>query len=114
MAELDKIPQKQSIEIELVKLDENVLNSITELNQKAAAIIQEFGKVYVRKKEIEEQNNFDDLIGRYVKVGNNIYDMTSKCRNSSMFNKRSMEKKFKSQMFKEFTCFRIYRLPTVL
>jgi hypothetical protein len=53
MAELDKIPQKQSIEIELVKLDENVLNSITELNQKAAAIIQEFGKVYVRKKEIE-------------------------------------------------------------
>jgi len=53
MAELDKIPQKQSIEIELVKLDENVLNSITELNQKAAGIIQEFGKVYVRKKEIE-------------------------------------------------------------
>jgi len=53
MAELDKIPQKQSIEIELVKLDENVLNSITELNQKAAAIIQEFGKIYVRKKEIE-------------------------------------------------------------
>jgi hypothetical protein len=53
MAELDKIPQKQSIEIELVKLDEDVLNSITDLNQKAAAIIQEFGKIYVRKKEIE-------------------------------------------------------------
>jgi hypothetical protein len=53
MAELDKIPQKQSIEIELVKLDEGVLQSITELNQKAAGIIQEFGKVYVRKKEIE-------------------------------------------------------------
>jgi hypothetical protein len=53
MAELDKIPQKQSIEIELVKLDEKVLESITELNQKAAGIIQEFGKVYVRKKEIE-------------------------------------------------------------
>ena len=53
MAELDKIPQKQSIEIELVKLDENVLNSITKLNQKAAAIIQDFGKIYVRKKEIE-------------------------------------------------------------
>ena len=53
MAELDKIPQKQSIEIELVKLDEKVLESINELNQKAAAIIQEFGKVYVRKKEIE-------------------------------------------------------------
>jgi len=53
MAELDKIPQKQSIEIELVKLDEGVLQSITELNQKAAAIIQDFGKIYVRKKEIE-------------------------------------------------------------
>jgi hypothetical protein len=53
MAELDKIPQKHSIEIELVKLDETVLNSITELNQKAADIIQEFGKIYVRKKEIE-------------------------------------------------------------
>ena len=53
MAELDKIPQKQSIEIELVKLDEDVLKSITELNEKAASIIQEFGKIYVRKKEIE-------------------------------------------------------------
>ena len=53
MAELDKIPQKQSIEIEIVKLDEKVLESITELNQKAAGIIQEFGKIYVRKKEIE-------------------------------------------------------------
>lgn len=53
MAELDKIPQKQSIEIEIVKLNEDVLKSITDLNQKAAAIIQEFGKIYVRKKEIE-------------------------------------------------------------
>ena len=53
MAELDKIPQKQSIEIELVKLDESVLKSITDLNEKAASIIQEFGKIYVRKKEIE-------------------------------------------------------------
>jgi len=51
MAELDKIPQKQSIEIELVKLDESVLKSITELNEKAASIIQEFGKIYVRKKD---------------------------------------------------------------
>ena len=63
MAELDKIPQKQSIEIELVKLDENVLNSITELNQKAAAIIQEFGKIYVRKKEIElDIMSMDDFL----------------------------------------------------
>jgi len=63
MAELDKIPQKQSIEIELVKLDEKVLESINELNQKAAAIIQEFGKIYVRKKEIElDIMSMDDFL----------------------------------------------------
>ena len=63
MAELDKIPQKQSIEIEIVKLDEKVLESINELNQKAAAIIQEFGKIYVRKKEIElDIMSMDDFL----------------------------------------------------
>ena len=35
MAELDKIPQKQSIEIEIAKLDEDVIKNITELNQKS-------------------------------------------------------------------------------
>lgn len=53
MAELDKIPQRQSIEIETVKLNEDVLKSIVDLNQKAASIVQEFGAIYVRKKEIE-------------------------------------------------------------
>jgi hypothetical protein len=55
MAGLDNIPQKQSIEIESVKLEESVLTSITELNQKINTIISDFGNIYIRKKEIEEE-----------------------------------------------------------
>lgn len=55
MAELDNIPQKQTIEIETVKLDESVLKSITELNQKSNAIIADFGSIYVRKKELTDE-----------------------------------------------------------
>ena len=55
MAALDSIPQKQSIEIEMVKLDENVLQNITDLNQKSANIINEFGQIYIRKREIEDE-----------------------------------------------------------
>jgi hypothetical protein len=55
MAGLDNIPQKQSIEIEIVKLDEKTLQSITDLNQKSANIINEFGQIYIRKREIENE-----------------------------------------------------------
>jgi len=55
MAELDNIPQKQSIEIEIVKLDEETLKSITDLNQKSNALISDFGSIYVRRKELEEE-----------------------------------------------------------
>jgi hypothetical protein len=55
MAELDNIPQKQTIEIETVKLDEAVLKSITELNQKSNAIVADFGNIYIRKKELAEE-----------------------------------------------------------
>ena len=55
MAELDKIPQKQSIEIEIAKLDEDVLQSITDLNQKSNNLIADFGQIYIRKREIEEE-----------------------------------------------------------
>lgn len=55
MAELDNIPQKQSVEIEIVKLEESVLTSITDLNQKINTIISNFGNIYIRKKEIEEE-----------------------------------------------------------
>ena len=55
MAGLDNIPQKTTVEIEIVKLDENVLESITDLNQKSANIINEFGQIYIRKREIENE-----------------------------------------------------------
>ena len=55
MAELDKIPQKQSIEIEIAKLDEAVLTNITDLNQKSNNLIADFGQIYIRKREIEEE-----------------------------------------------------------
>ena len=48
MAGLDNIPQKTTVEIEIVKLDENVLESIKDLNQKSAGIINEFGQIYLR------------------------------------------------------------------
>ena len=55
MAELDNIPQKQTIEIEIAKLDESVVKTITELNQKSNAMISDFGSIYIRKKEIAEE-----------------------------------------------------------
>jgi len=55
MAELDNIPQKQTIEIEIAKLDESVVKTITELNQKSNALIADFGSIYIRKKEIAEE-----------------------------------------------------------
>ena len=38
-----------------VKLDEDILKTITELNQKSAGIINEFGQIYIRKDEIHEE-----------------------------------------------------------
>ena len=55
MAALDNIPQKQTIEIEIAKLDEDVLSSITDLNQKSNAMITDFGTIYLRKKEISDE-----------------------------------------------------------
>jgi predicted nuclease with TOPRIM domain len=55
MAELDKIPQKATVEIEVVKLEEDVLKTIIDLNQKSANIINEFGQIYIRKEEIQEE-----------------------------------------------------------
>ena len=55
MAGLDNIPQKTTVEIEVVKLDEDILKTITDLNQKSAGIINEFGQIYIRKREIQEE-----------------------------------------------------------
>jgi hypothetical protein len=63
MAGLDNIPQKTTVEIEIVKLDENVLESIKDLNQKSAGIINEFGQIYLRKKEIQDElTGLDDVL----------------------------------------------------
>jgi hypothetical protein len=63
MAALDSIPQKQTIEIETVKLDETVLKNITDLNQKSANIINEFGQIYIRRREIQEELiSLDDFL----------------------------------------------------
>ena len=63
MAELDKIPQKQSIEIEIAKLDEAVLTNITDLNQKSNNLIADFGQIYIRKREIvEELTRLDEIL----------------------------------------------------
>ena len=63
MAELDNIPQKQSIEIEIAKLDEAVLTNITDLNQKSNNLIADFGQIYIRKREIEEElTRLDEIL----------------------------------------------------
>jgi hypothetical protein len=55
MAGLDNIPQKTTVEIEIVKLDADILKTITDLNQKSANLISEFGQIYIRKDEIHEE-----------------------------------------------------------
>ena len=63
MAELDKIPQKQTIEIEIAKLDEDVLQSITDLNQKSNNLIADFGQIYIRKREIQDElSRLDEIL----------------------------------------------------
>lgn len=71
MAELDSIPQKQSVEIETVKLDETTINSIKELNQILQSYVVDFGEIHLRRKELfseierldtfqkESENNFE-------------------------------------------------------
>ena len=55
MAELDNIPQKQTVEFAQVKIDDNILQNLLDLNQKQNLLISDFGQIYVRKKEIDEE-----------------------------------------------------------
>ena len=55
MAELDKIPQTQKIEIATVKLDEDVVTNIKDYNDKSTLIINDFGSIYMRKREIQDE-----------------------------------------------------------
>ena len=65
MAELDNIPQTQSIEIAIAKIDADVLKSMNELNSKINLLIADFGQIYIRKKEMsEELIRLDDILER--------------------------------------------------
>ena len=55
MAELDNIPEVQSIEIATAKLEESVLKEIQDLNQRANLLISDFGQIYLRKKQIADE-----------------------------------------------------------
>jgi hypothetical protein len=62
MSELDKIPQKQNVEIETIKLDETTLKTLTDLNSNISNIVTKFGEIYVRKNELnEESKKLDEL-----------------------------------------------------
>jgi hypothetical protein len=52
---LDNIPQTQSVEIATVKLDDATLEQIKELNQKSALLINDFGQIYIRKQQIQQE-----------------------------------------------------------
>ena len=63
MAELDKIPQKQSIELESVKLENEIIEKIKDINKDLNALIGDFGQIYIRKKELnEEMERLDEIL----------------------------------------------------
>jgi hypothetical protein len=55
MAELDKIPQKQQIEIATVKLDDDIIETINDYQAKSNLLVNDFGSIYIRKKEIQDE-----------------------------------------------------------
>lgn len=63
MAELDNIPQKQSIEIETVQIESATKERIEQLNQKQNLLLNDFGQIHVRKKEIEQElKNLEEIL----------------------------------------------------
>jgi hypothetical protein len=62
MAELDKIPQKTSVDIETVQLDESVVENVKKLNNDISTVIQRFGEIYIRRNELQaDLKRLDDL-----------------------------------------------------
>ena len=78
MAELDKIPQTQKIEIATVKLDEDVVTNIKDYNDKSTLIINDFGSIYMRKREILARVKawFNVICNASSKYLGEIYDIT--------------------------------------
>jgi chromosome segregation ATPase len=54
---LENVPVKNSIEIETVKLDENLLNELKEFNKAIANTLTGLGELHVRKQEMHEELN---------------------------------------------------------
>ena len=55
MAELDNIPQTQTVELAQVKLDDSTFEKIKDLNSKIQSLILEVGSIYIRRKEMEDE-----------------------------------------------------------
>lgn len=55
MAGLDNIPQQQQITIETAKIDADTMKSINDLNQKIQGLVLDFGQIYIRRKEIQDE-----------------------------------------------------------
>jgi hypothetical protein len=55
MAELDNIPTKQSIDLEIAKIDSEVLETIQKLNQEINNYLLDFGQIHIRRKDISEE-----------------------------------------------------------
>ena len=63
MGELDNIPQKQSIEIESVKIDDATKQKLEQMNQKQNVLISDFGQIYLRRKELQDElKKLDDVL----------------------------------------------------
>ena len=66
------VPQIQNVEIATAKLDEDVIKQIQELNQKSSILVQEFGGIYIRKQQIQEELLRMD---EFLEKGNDDYKM---------------------------------------
>jgi len=51
----DTMPVKETVEFESIKLDTESLNNLKDLNNKASVYVNDFGKIYLRKREIEDE-----------------------------------------------------------
>jgi predicted nuclease with TOPRIM domain len=61
--DVDSDVQKQSIEIAMVKLPEDSLETINSLNTKLNNLISSFGQIYIRKREItDEISKLDEIL----------------------------------------------------
>jgi predicted nuclease with TOPRIM domain len=79
MTQLDNnSPQKQMVELETIKLDEQTLKSITDLSNKSNRYINEFGQLYLRKKELQEE--LENIESAFTAGENEFKDINAKIK----------------------------------